>query len=150
MSDSWTSLLKQPAQPVPFYQPVVTHPKVPMLPLGTPVRFSHYLRRNWKGSIKIWEPVPVGGTPIDPQDYSVPYTRPLFHSTEGQEWVDGIVVGHRTLADGKRDWEGYGDEGGQYIFSATECYRAYLIAWDANRAIVRVKIEHVEALEDVL
>lgn len=152
-TSSWTDLLKQPPQysPEPYPQ-VVTHPKVEMLPLGTPVRFSHYLQRTWRGPIKVWDPRPVGGTEQDPNDYSVAFSQPLgWEQTKGLPWVDGIVVGHRTLSDGKRDYEHVGyDEGGVYIFTATESYRAYLIAWNVNRAIARVKIEHVEALEDVL
>lgn len=153
-SSSWTDLLKQPSSPAPWMPPlqqVVTHPKVAMLPLGTPVRFSHYLQRTWRGSIKVWDPRPVGGTESDPNDYSVVFSQPLgWEQTKGYPWVDGIVVGHRTLSDGKREWDSYGEDGTNYYFTATESYRAYLIAWNVNRAIARVKIEHVEALEDVL
>jgi hypothetical protein len=104
-----------------------------MLPLGTPVRFSHYLHRsNSPGTSKnrVWKDHPVGW---------------LVRDSEVKV-IDGIVVGHRTLTEGRADWEGYGADGGYWDYTPKESFRAYLVAWNVNRMIVRVKPEHIEEL----
>ena len=95
------------------------------LELGAKVHFDHssILRReHLAGSMRRWAP-----------------------TQWGKDQHTGIIVGWRTLANGKvtygNDWDG-GDE-----FRPTEHFKAYLVAYDMRRKHVYVLPEDLEEIE---
>lgn len=94
--------------------------------LGQPVRYSHPLARIFthdaKTGRKVWAPqTNYKGEPLIGR---------------------GIIIGKRTLANGKRHYIGY-DEG--IAFIPEEYFTAYLIAYDLARKPVYVRPEHIQA-----
>lgn len=93
--------------------------------LGQRVRVTQTLRRQWDDGFKSWQP-----WPIHPGD--------------------GIVVGKRTLSNGRLvDTAEYDNVWGVPISSgieyrATEHFTAYIVAYDLRRKHVLVRPEHME------
>ena len=96
--------------------------------LGQKVRVTQTLRRQWDGGRKTWQAWPI-------------------HPGEG------IVVGKRTLSNGKLETiSEYDDVLGykEYThtdYRATEHFAAYIVAYDLRRKPVLVKPEDMEAAE---
>lgn len=99
-----------------------TEPDKP-LPLGTRVLFSHPLTRRYlpgSPARKVWEP-------------------PLY-AEDANRKHQGVVVGVRTLSDGRTHWNG---EDEPISYTPDEHFTAYLIAYDLHRKPVHVRPEHV-------
>lgn len=121
--DEFADAIKVLAPLIP--DPAKPEPDKP-LPLGTRITFTHPLYRrthtaNYR-TRKTWEPHP-------------------YHADAAKQ-REGVIVGVRTLANGTRSWEDYGD-GGAYEFIPDEHFTAYLIAFDLHRKPVYVRPEHV-------
>lgn len=98
--------------------------------LGDRVTFTRELARrstdDWSG--RIWEPLGEYGEP-----------------------VEGVIVGKRTLNNGKFENEPAGHDGGYGFFSGptvthyvtTESFTAYLVAYDLYRKPVYALPEHI-------
>lgn len=101
----------------------MTEPKDEPFPLGTPVRFTHVLQRQTcEPKTRRWRPWPVRILGV--QDV----------------FLRGIVVGRRTLRDGRVFW-GYDEP---TTFVPGEPVDAYLVAWDQRRGLAKVLPEHLE------
>jgi hypothetical protein len=80
------------------------------------------------GDTKRWEPTSVGWG----------LASVLFRAPS----VEGIVVGRRTLSNGRTSWNG--DDPTSY--EATESIPAYLVAWHVDHDLIRVRPEDLEVL----
>lgn len=94
--------------------------------LGDRVRFTRHLTRRstaWRAGVtKAWESKAYPGQP-EPEPR------------------EGIVIGIRTLSNGRFDWSGYEDPG---LYTPTAFFKAYLVAFDMRRNPVLVLPEHLE------
>lgn len=97
-----------------------------VIALGTKVHFDHgsiLWREHLAGSVRRWMP-----------------------ARWNKGYMTGIIVGWRTLANGKvtygNDWDG-SDE-----FRPTEHFKAYLVAYDMRRKPVYVLPEDLEEIDD--
>lgn len=99
--------------------------------LGQRVRFTTHLYRGWgnefdnRGGIKEWKPQPILGKLTPPRE--------------------GIIVGKRTLSNGRFDYGSYEDPG---VYRAKEYFTAWMIVADLRSAPVHVLPEHITALEE--
>lgn len=94
------------------------------LEFGQKVYITHRLRRRSKtlDGRKFWVPVTDFGQleDIDPCER------------------EGIIIGKRTLADGKRVWEDY-----NYTFLPERHFLAYVVAWNMHRNPAYVLPQHI-------
>ena len=96
--------------------------------LGQKVRVTRTLHRWWSEGLKFWQSQPI-------------------HPGEG------IVVGKRTLSNGKLEDVGDYDTllgiklGSRTEYRATEHFTAYIVAYDLRRKHVLVRPEHMEAVQ---
>ena len=102
------------------------------LPLGLPVAFSHVLRRT-SGE---WEPTPRAGWSKAWKPFPVPAGDPRV----------GILVGVRTLANGRISGGGYDDP---IVFKAERTFPALLVSFALYRRPVFVLPEHATRLVEV-
>ncbi|MFS0832018.1 hypothetical protein ABC337_15310 [Arthrobacter sp. 1P04PC] len=100
------------------------------LQLGQRVRFSTHLRRKTKigegyyaDITKVWTTEAYPGKQYD-----------------GGE---GIIIGKRTLANGKNQYNGYDEP---IMFIPKERISVWLVAFDINRKPVHVLPEHLEVI----
>lgn len=117
------------------------------LTIGTPVTFTHHLRRGERrdngdrlySARKVWIPVPVNGQLGDV------YAPPLAYSPDLRraESVGGFIVGERTLSNGRVIFHGY-DEASTY--EMLETFKVYLIVWHLRRSFARVLPRHITEL----
>jgi hypothetical protein len=110
-----------------------TAPRPSDLKLGQRVRYTNGLQRRttyddkgWQHAIKRWEPL-------------------TFDSSHPEHKGEGIVVGLRTLANGRRQW--LGEEEG-YAFHAEERFTAAVISHSLRAKPVVVRIDDVEPIEE--
>lgn len=104
--------------------------------LGDRVRYRKPLKRRLReehpntygtGWLKVWEPLPHYSNSVPEPEY------------------EGIVVGLRTLADGKNRYNGYEEP---ITFTATSHFPAVMIARDLRRNPDLVRIEDVELVQE--
>jgi hypothetical protein len=91
--------------------------------LGQRVHFTHPMHRAFR-------------------DRGTPDVMKAWIPDESAPEREGIIVGRRKLANGKRYWEG--EEVG-YIFIAAEHVTAYLIAYTMHNKPIPVLPEHITA-----
>lgn len=98
--------------------------------LGQPVTFTTHLVRGWgtesdnRGGTKEWRPQPILGKLTPPRA--------------------GIVIGKRTLANGRYDYGSYEDPG---VFTPKEYLTAYLVVTDMRSKPLYVLPEHLAPAE---
>lgn len=96
--------------------------------LGQKVRFSIHLERDWR--------VPTG------ENAWGRFAMKVWQAVAGPI-REGIVVGVRTLSNGKRDM---GEDYANY--TAKEHFKAYIVAYDMRRKPMMVRPEDLEIVDD--
>ncbi len=106
------------------------------LPLGAHVTFD---RRDIITRETVHRPIPSG--PQTWRYFDLPVERRWEKLSDWvrEEQVSGVIVGVRNLSNGEVE----SDYDNVHIYIQKETFRAYLVAYDLRRNIVRVRVEDV-------